>query len=211
MSDPTDLADRLERLAPNVDSGAARELFERTRSGGRAPRWLLPVAVFVLVVAGIAGIWAVNRAGDGAAPQAAPGTSLVTGPLLEDEAYDTMFAGEVPNQVGEGQSSRTDTAPSADAGDLHVAALSFSCSTDDEPLVRVLVETTGPARFSFVVVDGEAELGSASGSLAAGGSMDLGTVLDELPGPDARVLVRYGSAEIEYPVPPLTDDCSWLR
>ena len=64
MPDP--LATKLERLAPTVDLGASRELFERLRDGAtveqpnRSTRMLLAVASVVLVIAGAVGIWAVT-------------------------------------------------------------------------------------------------------------------------------------------------------
>lgn len=65
MSDP--LATALARLAPHVDLGASRELFERARDGGteseppspRTQRWMLAAACVVLLVAGVAGVWAI--------------------------------------------------------------------------------------------------------------------------------------------------------
>lgn len=56
MSEQTDFTSQLSRLAPEVDEAAAKAVFERHRQPSGSPRWLLPAAVVVLIVAGVAGI-----------------------------------------------------------------------------------------------------------------------------------------------------------
>lgn len=114
MSDP--LATSLARLAPAVDLGASRELFERSRDGGavaEAPhrgreRRLLAAACVVLLVAGVAGVWAIadrdEPAPVGGPAVAVPGDGtefevLAVEPVADPDARSIRAAGTYDDLV----------------------------------------------------------------------------------------------------------------
>lgn len=86
------LTERLARLAPEIDVGASRELFERRRDGGGAgsPRrrpWLIAAAI-ALLLGGVVGLFAIAR-NDGAVTPAdqstVPGDTVARPPATGSE------------------------------------------------------------------------------------------------------------------------------
>ena len=95
MPEQTDFTTQLARLAPEVDEAAAKDVFERHRQPTGTPRWLLPAAVVVLIVAGVTGLVLVT--GDDADAPATP--VATTTPDADDAALrpepgETLVAGE---------------------------------------------------------------------------------------------------------------------
>lgn len=114
---PDQLAQQLARLAPEVDVPAGRDLFERSRAGGRdgrpgAPRWLLPAAVVVLVVAGLAGIWAVTGNDEPTIPAGpvddAEDSAVTEGTVTEGSGYEVVHVAESSTAFGSAELVTTD-------------------------------------------------------------------------------------------------------
>lgn len=95
MPETTDLTTQLARLAPQVDEVAARELFERRRQPQPVPRWLMPAAAVVLIVAGVVGLVVVT-ADDAEAPAAPVDTTVSDEPdaAVRPAPGETLIAGE---------------------------------------------------------------------------------------------------------------------
>ena len=95
MPEYTGFRTQLARLAPEVDEAAARELFERRRRRQPVPRWLMPAAAAVLIVAGVLGL-AVVTADDAEAPAAPVDTTPPGEPVeeLDPAPGETLIAGE---------------------------------------------------------------------------------------------------------------------
>ncbi len=96
------LADRLARLAPDVDMAASRARFEARRDGGEhagspGPRRtrLLAAAVLALLVAGLVGLIALTRGGDPATvPADRPGSTLAP-PAATGVEFDLLLVEQV--------------------------------------------------------------------------------------------------------------------
>lgn len=134
MSDP--LANALARLAPAVDLGASRELFERARDGGAeseppSPRdrhWMLVASVLLLVI-GVIGVWVVAGR-DGNAPAVTPAGEPGTGNEFRVVAREPVDEGDTRRLRAADTPDDLDALVQPYGADLVIEASAIDLATD---------------------------------------------------------------------------------